>query len=206
MPSQVLLLISGKRSSGKDFLCQQIRKQMRPILGVEKFAIGNIVKRTYAERNGVSFSQLQKKRRFKEEHREGLLKLSQEMEPGYCERLLLGEIQKCEEPIMMIADVRTRENLAFFETNFKPTLSIRVSASHKVREDVSWEYHPQIDGGKLECDLDWKKDWDLRFHQSELKINRRKRFVCEFVERDLYPKIMDALQLSIKPPWLPPDR
>jgi len=201
MPPQVLLLISGKRASGKDFLCKEIGKHLRPILAVQKFSIGDVVKRTYAEQNGIKLS-LFKNRKFKDEHREGLSRLSTQLTPGYCEQLILKKIRYCKDPIMMITDIRTQSNLEYFKSQFSPSLSIRISASDDVRTDVGWVYNPAIDDSFLECDLDKNENWDLAFHQYHLRYSIRKIEARDFIQAELYPKLMEILNCAIDPPWL----
>merc|ERR1711970_1271727 len=106
MTRQILLLLSGKRACGKDFFSRRIHKFFtEKNLNVSKFSIGAEIKRKYAETHGLSYTELIKNRKFKEQHRESLIKLSESMNgKNEREKLLVPQLQSCSTPVVLITD------------------------------------------------------------------------------------------------------
>ena len=57
---------------------------------------------------------------------------------------LYFSLRECKDSLMLLTDLRTKQNLQFFEDNFPITLTFRVSATDQVRKSVSWAHVPEV--------------------------------------------------------------
>lgn len=167
----IVVMICGRRCSGKDWLTNAVLKLLRnDISSVEKSSISDKLKQEYAKLNpGTDLLRLEHDRKYKENHREGLLKLYARRKAEFLTydasclvELLCNNTAK----ICIVAGVRN--GLADARAICpQPLLMIKVEASNEAKTARGWEFNPEVDQSESEGAVDVHDDWDLKF-QNEL--------------------------------------
>ncbi|KAK9891078.1 hypothetical protein WA026_013401 [Henosepilachna vigintioctopunctata] len=156
-----ILLLSGKRKSGKDFLAEKLKS----ILGEDctVLRISEPIKKHYAEKCGVNFKELLGDGPFKEKYRKEMIVWGEQIraeDPGYFCRLVCKNAQKT--AFWIISDIRRKSDIHFFEQNYGNKMkSVRINTSKEIRESRGWVYTIGVDDVQSECDLDDYADWDV---------------------------------------------
>ncbi|CAG7816806.1 unnamed protein product [Allacma fusca] len=161
---EILVLISGKRKSGKDYFTDRLIETF----GAEKTAILRIaapIKHYWSVKNNLDYEKMLGTSGYKEQHRFKMVEWSQEVRTknyGYfnVEAIRMGKAEG--KPIWICSDIRHRRDYNWFR-EFYPDLvkRIRVFATEDVRKSRGWLFTPGIDDGPSECNLDDISDWDL---------------------------------------------
>lgn len=134
-PNQIVVLISGKMGSGKDFVSETLKKHLNiTSTECELFRIGSVTKRLYAEKFGLSFKELETNREFKDKHRDGLTKLYDELNSKN-QNFEIEEVacflKANTAKILIVVDLRMRYELAYMRSRVLPSnlihLCIKVS-------------------------------------------------------------------------------
>ncbi|XP_023657175.1 phosphomevalonate kinase isoform X1 [Paramormyrops kingsleyae] len=161
---KLILLFSGKRKSGKDYVTHLIQKR----LGPDACCILRLsapLKLQYAQENGLDYKQLLGSGQYKERYRADMIawgELRRKSDPGFfCRLVLMGATQ----PIWIVSDIRRLSDLQWFRMEY-PTQSrsVRVEASDQTRKERGWEFTPGVDDAESECGLDTGVtfDWTIR--------------------------------------------
>ncbi|XP_069136819.1 phosphomevalonate kinase-like isoform X2 [Argopecten irradians] len=153
---KVVLLFSGKRKSGKDFVTERLIQR----LGTDDCVILRLsgpLKKQYALENNLDFERLLDSTNYKEQFRSDMICWGEEkrrQDPGFfCRVATSGEDSK--KPVWIISDARRKTDAEYFKTNFPNiTKTIRVTASESVRESRGFVFTQGIDDAESECDLD----------------------------------------------------
>ncbi|XP_023657176.1 phosphomevalonate kinase isoform X2 [Paramormyrops kingsleyae] len=139
---KLILLFSGKRKSGKDYVTHLIQKR----LGPDACCILRLsapLKLQYAQENGLDYKQLLGSGQYKERYRADMIawgELRRKSDPGFfCRLVLMGATQ----PIWIVSDIRRLSDLQWFRMEY-PTQSrsVRVEASDQTRKERGWEFTP----------------------------------------------------------------
>lgn len=176
-PSYVIL-IAGKRCTGKDFVADCISDllmESSQTLHVSKLPTSMWVKILYAEREKIDHERLLNDRDFKEEHRQGLIDLAQnakkEKESVWIDHSIdhiLHQddvIPECRK-VFLVPDLRflceykALVNHSLLNSKFK-LLFLRVEASLETRMARGMVPNPEIDQCQTETELDDFEGYDL---------------------------------------------
>lgn len=148
----VVLLFSGKRKSGKDYVVAELSK----LLGEEKCEVLRLsapLKKQYALEHDLDFEKLLDSSIYKEKFRKSMIEwgeLKRKENPEFfCDSVTKDACK----PIMVISDGRRRTDMKYFRERFK-TIHVRVEASDKIRKLRGWSFVGGIDDAESECDLD----------------------------------------------------
>lgn len=164
---KLILLFSGKRKSGKDYVTNFIHQR----LGNEICCILRLsapLKEQYARERGLDFEELLGSGQYKEQYRADMIAWGErrrEQDPGFfCRLAQMGVTQ----PVWIVSDARRLSDLQWFRTEYPgQTRCIRVEASENTRRQRGWEFTPGIDDAESECGLDHGVNYDWIIHNDE---------------------------------------
>ncbi|KAF5298635.1 hypothetical protein FQR65_LT09731 [Abscondita terminalis] len=157
-----VLLISGKRKSGKDYISEKLLN----IIGKEKSSIVRIsepIKSHYAKENNLDLAELMSDNKYKEKYRLQMIIWSDQVrdkDPGYfcraaCEKSVI-------KPVWIVSDIRRRTDIEWFKKTYGDQIkTVRIYADEKTRTGKGYVFTPGVDDGISECGLDDYTDWDL---------------------------------------------
>ena len=187
---KLILLVSGKRWSGKDYFCDQAIAYFHTshLYRCIKVAHSDIVKTHYCQQTGINLAKLLADRTYKEAHRNKMIAFAEHLQasdPTVLSQLVTAKInqkQFNDVELVCISDFRRKFEQSFFEQAFGKAnvLTLRIFASNENRKNRGWEYDSIKDQRNTECDLDDKQDWDLIFHNDGTKED-----VADWVQNDL---------------------
>lgn len=154
-------LISGKRYSGKDTTAELLRKVFLEHSKMDDVKI-NITSFAEEAKNGYchtnNLNNNFEDRSFKESHRKALIDYCRLTKRVYGDSIFAEKVidkhQLCNNNIVIISDVRFKEEIEAFSLRKLPFMIIRVESNDINRVQRGWNYDPEIDGGISECQLD----------------------------------------------------
>ncbi|RCN37100.1 putative phosphomevalonate kinase [Ancylostoma caninum] len=171
---KLVVLISGKRKSGKDYCCKVLKRALEP-LEVSIHGVSHSLKKIYANNHGLDYSQLISDGPYKETHRLGMIKWGESIrdaEPDFFCRLVPTGCQgffsyiahfsyklratipsTCSDDVVIISDCRRPTDIEYFQTNYR-TLTVRIEASIEERVRRGFMFTEGIDDMPSECALD----------------------------------------------------
>ncbi|XP_013775438.1 phosphomevalonate kinase-like [Limulus polyphemus] len=160
----LILVLSGKRKSGKDFVAELLKERM----GIQKSVIIRLsgpLKEQYAKEHQLDYSRLLDATEYKEFYRTDMILWGEEIRrknPGYfCYHALLQQ-NADKKPVWIVSDARRKTDITFFRTNYPcATKTVRVSATLETRKSRGWVFTPGVDDVESECGLDDVQDWDF---------------------------------------------
>lgn len=151
-----IILISGKRFSGKDWFVSQALKLVNGI----HLSPSTETKRAYCQSFGLDFDKFMTSREYKEEHRQGLIEYFNactRREPRKFDEMVCKTISSNAKNLdFVFIDVRLVAQIEYYTKYFKyfKVRTIRVNASHGVRRQRGFVYCESIDTEQCEVDLD----------------------------------------------------
>ncbi|XP_063978234.1 phosphomevalonate kinase isoform X1 [Diachasmimorpha longicaudata] len=186
---EIILLFSGKRKSGKDYITDKLFETLGSDASVI-IKISGPIKSHWAKARNLDLNQLLSDGEYKEKYRLEMIKWGEDTrknDPGYFCRasidmynVILMSITpgifylwKPLQPlyslllahgkrIWIVSDIRRKTDLKWFRDNFpQKCKSIRINCGDAVRIQRGWIFTPGVDDCETECDLDDVKDWDL---------------------------------------------
>ncbi|KAG5876201.1 hypothetical protein JTB14_001944 [Gonioctena quinquepunctata] len=132
---KIILLVSGKRKSGKDFICEKLKS----IIGKERCEIIRIsgpLKKLYAQQHNLNLQELMGVGPYKEKYRLKMINWSDEVRaknPGYfCEAACREASVK---PVWIVSDVRRKTDISWFRGVYTEKVkTVRILADTDVRK------------------------------------------------------------------------
>lgn len=167
MYPQIILLISGKRKCGKDYISERLLEK----LGSETAAIVRIsapIKSHYAKAHNLDYSQLLSANEYKEKYRIAMINWSDGIrakEPGFfCDAACKeAEVKK----IWIVSDIRRKTDIQWFRSKYQDKVkTIRIEADENVRRDRGWAFTQGVDDVQSECDLDDVTEWTVKLNNN----------------------------------------
>nr|XP_046170773.1 phosphomevalonate kinase [Oncorhynchus gorbuscha] len=157
---KLILLFSGKRKSGKDYVTDLIHQRLGPDVCCI-LRLSGPLKQQYAQDHGLDFEELLGAGEYKEKYRADMIQWGEkqrEKDPGFFCRVAIKEAQQ---PIWIVSDTRRLSDLQWFWREY-PSQSrcVRVEASEETRRERGWEFTTGIDDAESECGLDQGVDFD----------------------------------------------
>mmetsp|Transcript_6017 Transcript_6017/g.14533 ORF Transcript_6017/g.14533 Transcript_6017/m.14533 type:complete len:206 (-) Transcript_6017:344-961(-) len=157
---QVVVIFSGKRKSGKDYITNKLHEE----LGDKTAEIGRLsgpLKKAYADEHNLDFKKLLSDGPYKETYRKDMIRWGEErrnIDPGYFAKLVVAEATR---PVLIISDARRPTDLKFFQEDAKfSVITVRVEASEDTRTRRGWKFTNGVDNVESECGLDGRQ-WDF---------------------------------------------
>ncbi|XP_027776715.2 phosphomevalonate kinase isoform X1 [Marmota flaviventris] len=185
---RLVLLFSGKRKSGKDFVTEALQSR----LGADICAILRLsgpLKEQYAQEHGLDFQRLLDASTYKEAYRRDMIRWGEEKrraDPGFfCRKIVEGVSQ----PIWLVSDTRRVSDIQWFREAYGAAMqTVRVCASEQSRQQRGWVFTPGVDDAESECDLDdfGDFDWVIENHGDEQHLEEQLAHLLKFVHSRLY--------------------
>ncbi|XP_050098450.1 probable phosphomevalonate kinase [Anopheles aquasalis] len=160
---RIVLLVSGKRKCGKDYLSDALLKR----LGLDSAQILRIsepIKRHWATQKGLNLGELLGDGAYKENYRKEMIIWSDEQRRQDYGVFCREACRMMNREICIISDVRRRTDIQFFHETFERCRirTLRIEASDDTRTGRGWLFESGVDDVPSECDLDDFNEWDLR--------------------------------------------
>ena len=173
-----VLLFSGKRKSGKDFITDALKSLIEedellpPCVTVRLSAP---IKKCYADENGLDFQRLLDASDYKEQHRKPMIEWSESVrnkDAGFFCRAALKMAEAEKFPVWIVPDCRRKSDFQFFESAFPSKCwRLRVKADDKSRVERGFLFTQGVDDAESECGLDDYKVKDLKEDLGRMKLN-----------------------------------
>ena len=169
-PMRVILL-SGKRASGKDYIANKIQQSFEKLnWKVHRTSLGILNKQIYAKKHHIDVNRLEKDRCFKEEHRLAMIRHHTDMDklnPEWAVESVLQSAEDEKADILLVSDIRRLKDLEWFQKNspINPIL-LRIDADNESRLQRGWDPNPEKDQLPTEVELDEYQAWTSRFDNS----------------------------------------
>lgn len=183
----LVLLFSGKRKSGKDFVTEALQSR----LGADVCAILRLsgpLKEQYAQEHGLDFQRLMDASTYKEAYRSDMIRWGEEKrqaDPGFfCRKIVEGVCQ----PVWLVSDTRRVSDIQWFQEAYGAvTQTVRVVATEESRQQRGWVFTPGVDDAESECGLDNLRtfDWVIENHGDEQRLEEQLEHLIEFVRSRL---------------------
>ncbi|XP_050300752.1 phosphomevalonate kinase [Anthonomus grandis grandis] len=158
-----ILLFSGKRKSGKDYICEKLKS----VLGENKCCVIRIsapIKKSYAENHNLDFNELLSDSPYKETYRLDMINWSEEVrkkDPGFFCKVACSLAPN--KDVWIISDIRRKSDIKWFKENYTNLSTIRISADLDIRKQRGWIFTKGVDDVESECGLDDFGPWDVEF-------------------------------------------
>ncbi|XP_018534264.1 phosphomevalonate kinase [Lates calcarifer] len=161
---ELVLVFSGKRKSGKDYVTDLIQDRLGPGLCCV-LRLSGPLKQQYAQEHGLDLDQLLGPGQYKERYRTDMIRWGEtrrHRDPGFFCRLAT---RGARQPVWVVSDARRKSDLEWFWSEFpRQTRSVRVESSEETRKQRGWSFTAGVDDAESECglDRDVKFDWIIR--------------------------------------------
>ncbi|KAL1241423.1 Phosphomevalonate kinase [Trichinella spiralis] len=179
-----IVLVSGKRKSGKDFISlllkEEIMRRSGGRVAVYLVHISNPLKQEYAKLKGLDYEQLSGSSNRKELYRKEMVKWGEAIrnqDPEYfCRQAVEDVEERCQDVtdgvMWIICDCRRPTDLAYFKRYYGSRLDcflckLRIEASESIRKQRGWTFCPGVDDAETECALDAGVEWDFIIENNE---------------------------------------
>ncbi|GAA6232440.1 phosphomevalonate kinase [Lates japonicus] len=161
---ELVLVFSGKRKSGKDYVTDLIQDRLGPGLCCV-LRLSGPLKQQYAQEHGLDLDQLLGPGQYKERYRTDMIRWGEtrrQRDPGFFCRLAT---RGARQPVWVVSDARRKSDLEWFWSEFpRQTRSVRIESSEETRKQRGWNFTAGVDDAESECglDRDLKFDWIIR--------------------------------------------
>jgi len=169
---KIIIVVSGKRKSGKDFFTNNLVK----LISEEDchiLRVSSPIKRHFCEKYNLSYSEMITSSQYKEQCRTQMIKWGEEQRKKdstvFCcaEKNLAVEAKRL---VWILSDARRPSDVNYFRDYSKDTnarfYGVRVSADIQTRESRGWKFTKDVDDTDSECALDGYEEWDVEFDNS----------------------------------------
>ncbi|XP_054836492.1 phosphomevalonate kinase [Eublepharis macularius] len=188
---RLILLFSGKRKSGKDFLAEEIQSRLGPDV-CAILRLSGPLKEKYAKEHSLDFERLLDASNYKEKYRQDMICWGEERrrnDPGFfCRIVVEGVVQ----PIWVVSDTRRLSDVEWFRDVYGDLVKVvRVIATEETRKRRDWVFIAGIDDAESECGLDQGVafDWILTNDGDQLSLEAQLECLLQFIQSTLQPNI-----------------
>mmetsp|Transcript_50333 Transcript_50333/g.93064 ORF Transcript_50333/g.93064 Transcript_50333/m.93064 type:complete len:224 (-) Transcript_50333:16-687(-) len=193
---KLLIAVSGKRASGKDYLSTLILEEVqKKIAGVKlkRLAFADQCKHEFAAREGLEVEKLLGDREYKEKHRARMTEFYLQTVASDPKHFIASVVDaaRCffidsgDAPALcVISDLRHAAEVPYVRSAEMRELTdaiilTRVHADDEIRRQRGWEPDAEKDSSSTECDLDTFQSfaWVLENHDANLVLQEVQRRV-----------------------------
>jgi len=163
---RLIVLISGKRKCGKDYIATQMCAQLNENVTASIVHLSAPIKLAYASEHNLDYNLLMSDGAYKERHRLAMVEWSERVRAGDSDYFCRLAVPSVHPSVLIVADCRRPTDIAYFETHFSQcshVFRLRIHASDDVRRTRSFVYTVGIDDCATECALDEYTKWDMVF-------------------------------------------
>ncbi|XP_072524569.1 phosphomevalonate kinase [Salminus brasiliensis] len=157
---RLILLFSGKRKSGKDYVTGAIQDRLGPH-ACSILRLSAPLKAQYAQDHGLDYTELLSAGQYKEKYRVDMIQWGEskrQEDPGFFCRLA---IRAANQPVWIVSDCRRMSDLQWFWMEYpQQCVSVRVEASQQTRAQRGWKFTTGVDDAESECGLDQGVNFD----------------------------------------------
>ncbi|XP_031832314.1 phosphomevalonate kinase [Nomia melanderi] len=171
---RIILLFSGKRKSGKDFITNILQER----IGFDSSVIIKLsgpIKSHWAKSLNLDIDELLGDGEYKENYRLEMAKWGESVrnqDYGYFCRAAIDMYNAHDKPIWIVSDVRRKTDIQWFMENFQGIAkTIRIVSDDDTRKKRGWFFVPGIDDSETECNLDDVSTWDLEVINNDDNID-----------------------------------
>ncbi|CAF4827494.1 unnamed protein product [Pieris macdunnoughi] len=161
MNPTIVLLFSGKRKCGKDFITDHLQAKLGDKCEIIKISLP--IKSYWAKEMNLNLNELLSDGALKENYRLEMINWSDKMrEKDYgCFCKVACENAKGK-PIWIVSDVRRGTDIQWFKENYGNKIkTIRLIADEDTRRERGYKFKSGVDDVASECGLDNYSGWDL---------------------------------------------
>ncbi|XP_012548758.1 phosphomevalonate kinase isoform X1 [Bombyx mandarina] len=167
MSPKIILLFSGKRKSGKDFLTDHLRHILADKCEIIK--ISQPIKTHWAKEKNLNLNELLSEGEYKEQYRLEMIKWSEEMRNKdygcFCKAACENAAIK---PVWIVSDIRRKTDIRWFKETYGDIIrTVRITADDRTRKERGFQFQVGVDDATSECDLDDYNDWDVVVNNGE---------------------------------------
>nr|XP_009862384.1 phosphomevalonate kinase-like [Ciona intestinalis] len=173
---KVILVLSGKRKSGKDYVAEVLQR----IFGMEVCVLIKLsapLKKEYANKHDLDHQKLLSSSSYKEKYRKDMIvwgELKRNEDPSYFWKAATRACHKF--PVWVITDARRPSDLkvvhdSYGENGLTVTKLVRIEATEHTRSTRGWKFVCGVDDAQSECALDSGFHWDFIIHNNGSKEN-----------------------------------
>lgn len=193
---KTILLFSGKRKSGKDFITEKLLARWKLETQIINGALSNFrihrlgestaeiirisepIKSTWAKEKNLNLSELLSDGPYKEKYRKDMIVWSDEMRAQDYGIFCREASQDICKPTVIVSDIRRQTDIKWFRETFGEKVKlIRIKCDDCIRLQRGWKFQEGVDDIQSECDLDDWSEWDL------LIDNDGRQEASEIIER-----------------------
>ncbi|XP_022617724.1 phosphomevalonate kinase [Seriola dumerili] len=157
---ELVLVFSGKRKSGKDYVTALIQDRLGPEVCCV-LRLSGPLKQQYAQEHSLDLDQLLGPGLYKEQYRADMIRWGEtrrRQDPGFFCRLAT---KGARQPVWVVSDARRLTDLQWFWSEFpRQTQSVRVQSSEETRKQRGWSFTAGVDDAESECGLDSGVEFD----------------------------------------------
>uniref|UniRef100_A0A8C3IRL2 Phosphomevalonate kinase n=1 Tax=Chrysemys picta bellii TaxID=8478 RepID=A0A8C3IRL2_CHRPI len=137
---RLVLLLSGKRKSGKDFVAEEIQNRLGPDV-CAILQLSGPLKEQYAKEHGLDFQRLLDASDYKETYRQDMIRWGEEKrntDPGFFCRIVVEGVTQ---PVWVVSDTRRLSDVEWFQDVYGSTVQlVRVVATEETRKRRNWVF------------------------------------------------------------------
>ncbi|KAH8410246.1 hypothetical protein KR009_009853 [Drosophila setifemur] len=160
-----IVLISGKRKCGKDYISERLQKRLSDRAQIVR--ISEPIKSEWAQKLQLDLSALLSDGPYKEQYRRDMIVWSDEVRSrdyGYFCRVAMEQaLAHRPTPYILVSDVRRKNDIRWFQETYglEKVQTVRLTSSPETRFARGWTFTEGIDDVPSECDLDDFVGFDL---------------------------------------------
>ncbi len=171
--ARCILLLSGKRKSGKDYVAEKLRSSLCAMGPDSKTCILHLsapLKQEYARQFKLDYDKLLSSDCYKEFYRKDMVAWGEKIRNGdagfFCRLAVEAGVGF---PVWIVSDCRRKSDIQFFEREYSNcfVLKIRVHCSDELRALRGWSYTAGVDDAETECGLDAEVSWDMQLRNDD---------------------------------------
>jgi len=194
----IVILISGKRASGKDYIANLLQEELDQLkLSVCRAALGNVNKKICAEEMNLDYQRLLCDRAYKEKYRIPMVERHAErskQNPSWCVDEIMNQCCHQSADVLVLSDIRMREDVDIFAQNSRcPPILLRVEASDEARKARGWDPHDVKDSLPTETDFDIFESWTAVIDNSNSSPSGKQE-ILEWIRNTVIPRVYIAAQ------------
>ncbi|XP_032645293.2 phosphomevalonate kinase [Chelonoidis abingdonii] len=180
---RLVLLLSGKRKSGKDFVAEELQNRLGPDV-CAILQLSGPLKEQYAKEHGLDFQRLLDASDYKETYRQDMIRWGEEKrntDPGFFCRIVVEGVTQ---PVWVVSDTRRLSDVEWFQDVYGATVQlVRVVATEETRKRRNWVFIVGVDDMESECGLDQGVtfDWVITNDGDELSLDSQLEKLLHFI-------------------------